>query len=109
MESTGRRKPPAAGKGRKPGSVNKTTAAVKETILAAFDGLGGLDALIEWGKENPTPFYQIYARLLPKEITGELEHKGEVGHTHKSKLDFSKLSPEQLRVIASIPIVSTDE
>jgi hypothetical protein len=73
VKSTEKRRPPAAGKGRPPGSVNKTTAAVKETLMAAFDGMGGLDALIEWGKENRTPFYQIWAKLLPQEIKGELE------------------------------------
>ena len=67
------RKPPAAGMGRKLGSVNKTTAAVKETLMAAFDGMGGLPALIEWGKANPTPFYQTWAKLLPNEIKAELE------------------------------------
>jgi hypothetical protein len=101
--SSGKRMPPAAGRGRKPGSVNKTTAAVKETILVAFEGMGGLSALIEWGKANPTPFYQIYAKLLPKEIIGELEHKGEPIKI-ESKLDFSKLTIEQTRVLASIPL-----
>lgn len=73
VESGNKRLPPNAGKGRKPGSVNKTTAAVKETLMAAFDGVGGLEALIEWGKANPTPFYQTWAKLLPTEIKGELE------------------------------------
>lgn len=41
--------------------------------MAAFDGAGGLAALIEWGKANPTPFYQTWAKLLPTEIKGELE------------------------------------
>ena len=70
---TENRRPPNAGKGRPVGSVNKTTAAVKETLMAAFEGVGGLDALIEWGKANPTPFYQTWAKLLPQEIKGELE------------------------------------
>ena len=59
--------------GRPKGSVNKTTAAIKETLMAAFDGVGGLPALIEWGKANPTPFYQTWAKLLPNEIKAELE------------------------------------
>lgn len=73
VESVAKRRPPAAGMGRKPGSLNKTTAAVKETLMAAFEGVGGLKALIEWGKANPTPFYQTWAKLLPQEIKGELE------------------------------------
>ena len=73
LASAEKRKPPAAGMGRKLGSVNKTTAAVKETLMLAFEGVGGLHALIEWGKANPTPFYQTWAKLLPNEIKAELE------------------------------------
>ena len=75
VKSSAKRKPPAAGMGRKPGSVNKTTAAVKETLMLAFDGVGGLPALIEWGRANPTPFYQTWAKLLPNEIKAELDKK----------------------------------
>jgi hypothetical protein len=32
-----KRKPPAAGMGRKKGSVNKSTKAIKDMILAALD------------------------------------------------------------------------
>lgn len=53
--------------------MNKTTAAVKETLMAAFNGMGGLPALIEWGKANPTPFYRTWAKLLPQELKAELE------------------------------------
>jgi hypothetical protein len=67
-----KRRPPAAGMGRKLGSVNKTTAAVKESLMAAFDGMGGVEALIEWGKANPAPFYQIWARLLPQELKADI-------------------------------------
>jgi hypothetical protein len=59
--------------GRPKGSLNKTTTAVKETLMAAFHGMGGLPALIEWGKANPTPFYQTWAKLLPQELKAELE------------------------------------
>lgn len=71
--SVEKRLPPAAGKGRKPGSVNKTTAAVKEALMLAFDDIGGVNALAAWAKENQDKFYPIWAKLLPQEIKGELE------------------------------------
>ena len=43
--------------------------------MLAFEGVGGLPALIAWGKENPTPFYQTWAKLLPNEIKAEMEIK----------------------------------
>ena len=57
--------------GRKKGSSNKATAAVKAALAAAFDRLGGVDFLTEWGRENPTEFLRLWAKLLPLEVRGE--------------------------------------
>ena len=54
--------------GRQKGTPNKTTAAVKEAMVQAFDQLGGVPALVEWAKSNPTDFYKLWAKLLPTEI-----------------------------------------
>ena len=66
------RKPPAAGSGRKKGSVNKTTAMAKEAIALAAEGLGGTDRLIDWAKEDPLNerafWTSIYPKLLPLQI-----------------------------------------
>ena len=51
--------------GRVKGTPNKSTAAVKEALTSAFEGLAGVPALIEWGRENPTEFYRLWSRLLP--------------------------------------------
>lgn len=45
VSASGRRKPPAAGMGRKKGSLNKTTVACKEALQLAFQGIGGVSAL----------------------------------------------------------------
>jgi hypothetical protein len=75
-------KPPAAGKGRPKGSVNKTTALVKEAIAVAAEGLGGTDRLIAWAQEdakNEHSFWtQIYPKLLPLQVAGELDHNVKV-------------------------------
>lgn len=58
--------------GRKKGTPNKLTVAAREAMQLAFDGVGGVDGLIQWAKENSTEFYKIYARLIPLEV----EHGG---------------------------------
>ena len=40
--------------GRVKGSVNKQTKEVKQTIIEAFEKLGGVKGFVAWGKENPT-------------------------------------------------------
>jgi hypothetical protein len=42
--------PPAAGRGRPKGSVNKTTAIAKEAIALAAAEMGGVDRLVTWIK-----------------------------------------------------------
>ncbi len=64
-----------AGKGRKPGSVNKTTSMAKAVIAEAFESMGGVDALVLWACKNDEhrkAFYtSIYPKLLPLQVTGE--------------------------------------
>ncbi len=58
--------------GRKPGSLNKFTANVKNAFAEAFDKLGGVDALVAWGAENRTDFYKLASKLIPTEMAGSL-------------------------------------
>jgi hypothetical protein len=58
--------------GRKPGVPNKNTAAVKATVVQAFEELGGVPGFVAWGKKYPTEFYKIYAKLLPTEIKADV-------------------------------------
>ncbi len=67
------RKPPAAGKGRKPGSVNKHGKELKEMILKALDKAGGVTYL-EGCAKNPrtaAAFLGLIGKVLPMQITGE--------------------------------------
>jgi hypothetical protein len=61
------RRPP----GRPKGSPNKTTAAVKEAILKAFDSVGGPEYLVTVAQEDPRTFCALLGRVLPMEVTGE--------------------------------------
>jgi hypothetical protein len=60
--------------GRPKGAQNKLTRTVKETVLAVFDDLQSdpRSNLLSWGKDNPTEFYKIAAKLIPTEIKGEV-------------------------------------
>ena len=57
--------------GRLHGSVNKTTVSVKAALEAAFQGLGGVPALIAWAEKEPAEFYRLWGKLLPKNISIE--------------------------------------
>lgn len=73
-QPTMRRKPPAAGRGRKKGEVNRITRSAREAFLFAFNGLGGAHGLLQWAqasKANRADFYKMFARLIPVEVVGE--------------------------------------
>ena len=56
--------------GRQPGSKNILTKSVKENLVAAFEGMGGLPEFTKWARANPKEFYPLYIKLLPQEISG---------------------------------------
>ena len=59
------------GKGRTKGSLNKTHATVRWGLGEAYRRLGGVDGLVEWGREHQTEFYQLLGRLIPAEIADQ--------------------------------------
>lgn len=64
--------------GRPKGSENALTKqmkTVKETVLSVFHDLqeDKKANLKEWGKQNPTEFYKIAAKLIPTEINANVE------------------------------------
>lgn len=76
------RKPPNAGKGRKAGVPNKTTALLKDAILkaAANAGGGGDDGLVKYLElqaiENPGPFMSLLGKVLPMQMVGPDDENG---------------------------------
>ncbi len=77
VDIANKRRPPAAGCGRKKGAKNKFSRAFKEAVLLAYDNIGGDEQFAEWAKEHQTEFYKIAARMIPQEraVTGDIEHK----------------------------------
>lgn len=61
--------------GKKPGTKNKFTVTVKETVLAVFNDLqcDKRANLKTFAKKYPRDFYQIAAKLIPTEITGSVK------------------------------------
>jgi hypothetical protein len=57
--------------GRPKGTPNKMTAAVKDMILAALQGVGGIDYLKEQAGKNPAAFLTLVGKVLPLQVTGE--------------------------------------
>lgn len=66
---------PGAGPGRPKGSVNKTTALLKDAILKAADLAGGEQGLTGYlqvqAVENPGPFMSLLGKVLPMQVAGE--------------------------------------
>jgi len=53
---------------RKGGQASpKVIVAARDSLSRAFDLMGGVAALVVWGRANPTEFYRIWARLIPRE------------------------------------------
>ncbi|MCY1392264.1 hypothetical protein D3C76_753420 [compost metagenome] len=54
--------------GRQKGTPNRATKEVKDALAEAFVKLGGVPALVRWGRDEPGEFYKLWARMLPHEI-----------------------------------------
>ena len=66
--------------GRQKGTPNKTTAKVTEAMELAFEGIGGVPALIEWAEDNQTEFYKLFVKLLPVQVEASVDGKLEIDH-----------------------------
>jgi hypothetical protein len=87
VRSTGK-KPPNAGKGRKAGVPNKTTALLKDAILQATADAGGKDGLVGYLtqqakralKSNPAPYMGLLGRVLPLQVCGDPDNPLQSNH-----------------------------
>jgi hypothetical protein len=60
------------GPGRPKGIPNKATVAAKQAFQMAFDGIGGVDALIGWAQENQTDFFKLFSKLIPQDVNASV-------------------------------------
>lgn len=57
--------------GRKKGTPNKQTAAIKDMIIQALDKAGGVDYLLSQADENPNAFLTLVGKVLPLQLQGD--------------------------------------
>lgn len=63
-----------SGPGRKEGIPNRISGEAKKFIALTFEGMGGLPAMIKWGKENQTAFYtQVYTKIIALQVQGKID------------------------------------
>jgi hypothetical protein len=60
--------------GRQKGTTNKINRDLKEMILTALNGVGGVKYLQEQAAENPTAFISLIGKVLPHTIQGDANH-----------------------------------
>jgi hypothetical protein len=84
------RRPPNAGKGRKAGVPNKTTALLKEAILQAAENAGKPKGLVGYlekqANENQGPFMSLLGKVLPMQVGGDPDNP--LQHEHKTIVEF---------------------
>ena len=65
------------GVGRPKGRRNRLTVEVKAALETVFEERGGTAGLKAWSDQDPGAFYQLWGRLLPKELKAN-ERPGEI-------------------------------
>lgn len=77
--------------GRKKGTPNKFSGAVKGMVLAALSGVGGVEYLKKQAIENPTAFMGLIGRVIPTEVHGP----GETGeHQVVQRIEMLIVDPK---------------
>lgn len=68
--------------GKPKGAVNKVTKELKEMILEALEGAGGVEYLQQRAIDTPGPFLALIGKVLPMQVTGggggPLQHAVEI-------------------------------
>ena len=76
-------RPPAAGNGRKKGTPNKATKALKDAILNAFEKVGGEDYLVLVANDDPKTFCTLLGKVLPTTLNANVDGELVVSVTRK--------------------------
>lgn len=58
------------GPGRPKGLPNKTTQAIKDAIVEAFEKAGGVEYLVTLAKEDPKTFCGLVGKVIPLQVEG---------------------------------------
>lgn len=75
------------GPGRPKGSVNRVTKDIREAVLAAFEGAGGSDYLIQQAHDNPQAFMTLLGKCMPAQVAAEITGKLEITRIERRIVD----------------------
>lgn len=64
----------------RPPSAGAQSRSVQESLRLAFQKLGGVDGLVQWGRTHPTEFYRLTGRLIPQEVKAALDVREMIIH-----------------------------
>jgi hypothetical protein len=81
----------------------KILQAARENLASAFDLMGGVAALVVWGRQNPTDFYRLWAKLVPS--SAAVEHSASIPLEEL----LSKLSSKEEKSVAQAASEVGDE
>lgn len=61
--------------GKPPGTISKYNRTVKDHFHEAFEAIQGHETanLATWAQNNPDKFYPLASKLIPAEITGQIQ------------------------------------
>lgn len=100
----------------RPPSNDPRALSIPESLKQAFHALGGVEALVAWGRSRPTDFYRLTGKLIPQEIKAALDvHERVIYHAiPPSALDHHPGSPApHVEVLQEDPppihLLSTDD
>ena len=66
--------------GRKKGTPNKQTAAVKDMVLSALGNVGGITYLERPAEQNPQAFMTLVGKVIPLQVGGDPENPMKTVH-----------------------------
>lgn len=59
------------GAGRPKGSLDKGNALIREMIVDALDGVGGVEYLKTTARSHPAAFLSLVGKVMPVQLTGD--------------------------------------
>jgi hypothetical protein len=83
-----KRMPPRAGMGRPKGSVNKSTAAIKDMLLASLDEVGGQNYFKQQALDNPNAYMALIGKIIPAEVKNQITGADGGPVQHSVKVSF---------------------
>ena len=77
-----------AGKGRPKGIPNKSTAAIKDMLLASLDAVGGQSYFMRQAEENPNAYMSLIGKIIPAEVKNQITGADGGPVQHSVKVSF---------------------